>query len=144
MTTNLSSILNNPNNFVLISFKITPKVIEILNLLQQYPDSLDQIITNIEPILQDGQITEKDIPTILLILVQLYHTNFKSIINLNLTSTDIIEFLKVLMKLIIEFNLIKVNNKEIIFIMIDSSSKLLETIIPPINLNNFSCFGCCE
>ncbi len=123
------NILNNIDN---LSFKINNSSINIINIvINNTPATFDKLTNSIKDIISDGVIDHKDIPKILLLVSTLYKTDFKNLIkNMSLTSNDIIEFIKVLIKIFIELEIVHVKNKNDIYETIDASSELLELVIP--------------
>jgi hypothetical protein len=138
----LSQVITNEISF---SFKVSPLVIVIISkIIILCPESINNMTDCIKLIIQDGVINEKDIPQIVMLFVNLHNVNFRTLIKgIQITTDNIIELLQVLIKTVIEFNLIKVSNKESVYLMIDQTTILLETIISPIELN-CSCFGFCK
>ncbi len=114
------------------TLKIDDKILSILRvILEKSPTSLDKITDNIKDILNDGVIDHKDIPKLLILVTNLYKTDFKQIIlTMSLTSKEIVEFIKTLIKLIIDLDIVHTNNKNETFELIDVSSELLELVIP--------------
>ena len=125
-----------------LSFKINDQTINILKtILAKSPSGLNKVTENVKDILKDGTIDTKDIPKLLLLVTNLYKTDFQNIVNnLNLTSKDIIEFIKSLIKLIIDLDYVKVNNKPDTFELVDISGEILELVIPSQEVNTSSCF----
>jgi hypothetical protein len=115
-----------------ISFTINEKVIQIINIvIDKCPESLNKITDNIKDILSDGVLDQKDIPKILVLITNLYNTDFKSVMNnISIDTNDVVEFLKTIIKLTVEFDLVTVNNKNDIYEMVETSGTLLQLVIP--------------
>lgn len=128
----------------IISFHVSSTVITIVKrILEKSPQSLNQITVNIKDILEDGIIDHKDIPKFLLLVANLYKTEFSKLLtNIVFTAKDTVDFIKFLIKIIIEFNLVNVINKNNAFNMIDISGDLLELVLPDnkIKLSFTCCF----
>jgi hypothetical protein len=132
-----------------ITIRVGSKTLEILqSILAKSPESLDKIVLNLQDILRDGLINHKDIPNMIVLVANLYKTDFKRVITLKkLTSDEIVQFIIFIIKLVIDLDLIKVNDKEEVYEIIDASSQLLEMIIPPSSGNccgsgsGSGCFG---
>jgi hypothetical protein len=130
-----------------ISIRVGSKTLEMLkSILSKSPESLDKIVKNVEDILKDGVIDHKDIPKMIILVTNLYKTDFKSVISAKkLTSSEVIEFIIFIVKLVIDLDYISVKNKLEIYEIIDASAGLLEMIIPSgeINCSLLSrCFPC--
>jgi hypothetical protein len=130
-----------------ISIRVGSKTLEMLkSILSKSPDSLDKIVKNLEDILRDGVIDHKDIPRMIILVTNLYKTDFKNVISAKkLSGGEIIEFIIFILKLVIDLDYISVNNKVEIYEIIDASAGLLEMIIPSgeINCGFWSkCFPC--
>lgn len=127
-----------------ISFKVDDKLIAILKtILSKSPESLNKITDNIKDILKDGSIDQKDIPKLLVLVTVLYKTEFRNIIkHFSLTTTEIVNFIKFLIKLVIELDFIHVSNKADTFELIEVSGELLELVIPAEEINTEKCRSC--
>lgn len=128
-----------------ISIRVGSKTLEMLqSILAKSPESLDQIVTNLQDILKDGVINHKDVPNMIVLVANLYKTDFKSVIAAKkLTSDEIIQFIIFIVKLVIDLDFIKVDNKLEMYEIIDAASLLLEMIIPsPQDLKFNHCGGC--
>ena len=132
-----------------ISIRVGSKTLEMLkSILSKSPESLDKIVKNLEDILRDGVIDHKDIPIMIILVTNLYKTDFKNVISAKkLSGGEIIEFIIFILKLVIDLDYISVsvNNKVEIYEIIDASAGLLEMIIPSgeINCGFWSkCFPC--
>ena len=127
-----------------ISIRVGSKTLEMLkSILSKSPESLDKIVKNVDDILKDGVIDHKDIPRIIILVSNLYKTDFRSVITAKrLSSSEIIEFIIFIVKLVIDLDYINVRNKVEIYEIIDASAGLLEMIIPPVEVNG-SLFGKC-
>ena len=120
-----------------ISIRVGSKTLEMLkNILSKSPESLDKIVKNLEDILKDGVIDHKDIPKMIILVSNLYKTDFKSVITAKkLTSEEIVSFIIFIVKLVIDLDFIKVHNKVEIYEVIDASAALLEMVIPSQEIN---------
>jgi len=117
------------------SFPIGEDILKIIKvIIEKNPESLDKIKGNIKNIIADGVIDFKDIPSILILVTNLYKTDLKNIAK-SLTNEKIVELLKCIIKIIIDLDVIPVTNKTEIFTMIDLSGQLLAMVLP----NNYSC-----
>lgn len=128
-----------------ITIRVGSKTLEMLqSILAKSPESLDQVVTNLREILKDGLINHKDIPNMIVLVANLYKTDLKSVIAAKkLTSDEIIQFIIFIVKLVIDLDFIKVENKVEMYEIIDAASLLLEMIIPsPQDLNFSNCGGC--
>lgn len=124
-----------------ISIRVGSKTLEMLqSILAKSPESLDKIVLNLQDILKDGLINNKDIPNMIVLVANLYKTDFKKVITAKkLTSEEIVQFITFIVKLIIDLDYIKVNDKVETYEIIDASSLLLEMITQDININNCGC-----
>jgi hypothetical protein len=126
-----------------ITVKVSNKTLETLKLiLNKAPETLDKIVDNVKDILRDGIIDHKDISKIIILVTNLYKTDFKNVITSKaLTTTEIVEFIKFILKMVIDFDYVQVKNKQEIFDIIEASTSLLEMVIPPqkIKCNWFLC-----
>ena len=130
-----------------ISIRVGSKTLEMLkSILSKSPESLDKIVKNLEDILKDGVIDHKDIPRMIILVSNIYKTDFKSVITAKkLTSEEIVSFIIFIVKLVIDLEFINVNNKVEIYEVIDASAALLEMIIPSQEINCSllnRCFPC--
>ena len=120
-----------------ISIRVGSKTLEMLkSILAKSPESLDKIVKNVEDILKDGVIDHKDIPRMIILVTNLYKTDFKSVISAKkLTSGEVVEFIIFIVKLVIDLDYISVKNKVETYEIIDASAALLEMIIPSEEIN---------
>ncbi len=134
------------------TFPVNSTVISIVKrILEKSPESLNKITVSVKDILADGVIDQKDIPKMLVLVTNLYKTDFsKILLDITFTSSDIIELIKFLIKTVIEFDLVKVENKKNAFEMIDVSGELLELVLPDNQIkvtelveSAKGCFSCC-
>lgn len=104
------------------------KFITVLNYLfdQTRLNQFGQIITALESVLSDGKLELHEIPE----LVSTIYLNISSI-NIKLSSNDIGVLLKVIIYILIETNVVKINTQdfELISTVIDSSLKLLQLFV---------------
>ena len=126
-----------------LTFKLDDKVLSILKLiLDKSPDVLDKITDNIKDILKDGNIDQKDIPLLFKLVANLYKTDFKNIVSrMSLNTKEIVLFIKSLILLLIDLDIIKVSNKKETSEIIDVSAELLEFVIPVEEVNTNCCFS---
>jgi hypothetical protein len=126
-----------------LTFKLDDKVLSILKLiLDKSPDVLDKITDNIKDILKDGNIDQKDIPLLFKLVANLYKTDFKNIVSrMSLNTKEIVLFIKSLILLLIDLDIIKVSNKKETSDIIDVSAELLEFVIPIEKENTNCCFS---
>jgi hypothetical protein len=140
----LAKITNNKD--FLVSINLTENEINIINLiLKNHPELLNNICNDIYDIVKDNVINVNDIPRIILLLkdvINLYSTKN----NLKIKKNDIIDFIKNILIILINSDIIKIDseNKILINNLIILSVQLLETNIN-IKLNKF-CFlpVCCK
>jgi hypothetical protein len=120
-----------------ISIRVGSKTLEMLkSILSKSPESLDKIVKNLEDILKDGVIDHKDIPRMIILVSNLYKTDFKSVITAKkLTSEEIVGFIIFIVKLVIDLDFISVKDKVEIYEIIDASAALLEMVIPSQEIN---------
>ena len=114
------------------TFKVDEQVIKITKkVLEKSPESLNKIVSAVNDIMSDGVIDHKDMPRMLLLVTNLFKADLKKTLSdISFTSKDIIEFIKFLIKSVIEFDLVKVSDKKNAFEMIDVSGELLEIVLP--------------
>ena len=127
-----------------LTFSVSPIVSTIVKrILEKSPQSLNKITVDIKNILEDGIIDHKDIPNFILLVTNIYKTEFNKLLtDISFTAKDTVEFIKFLIKIIIEFNLVTVNNKMNALNMLDVSCNLLELVLPDnkIKLSLSCCF----
>ena len=148
-STNLVEILTHlfiDKDFVdvidILTFSVSPIVSTIVKrILEKSPQSLNKITVDIKNILEDGVIDHKDIPKFIFLVTNIYKTEFtKLLTDISYTAKDTVEFIKFLIKIIIEFDLVIVNNKMNAFNMLDVSCNLLELVLPDNKIKlSFSC-----
>lgn len=126
-----------------ITFKVDDKLIAILKtILSKSPQSLNKIFDNINDILKDGLIDQKDVPRLIVLVSVLYKTEFRNIIkHFSLSTKEIVEFIKFLIKLTIDLEYIHVSNKSDTFELVETSGELLELVIPA-EINEANCRSC--
>jgi hypothetical protein len=130
-----------------VTLKINNKALVILKkIISKAPEALDKVVGNLTDILSDGVIDHKDIPKMIILVSNLYKTDLKSIISSQaLTTTEVVEFIQFVIKLVIDLDFVHVKDKVQIFEIIEASGALLEMVIPPqeIKCPGFlSCFSC--
>jgi hypothetical protein len=116
-----------------VTIKINNNALVILKkILSKAPEALDKVVGNLSDILSDGVIDHKDIPKMIILVSNLYKTDLKSIISSQaLTTTEIVEFIQFVIKLVIDLDFVNVKDKVQIFEIIEASGALLEMVIPP-------------
>lgn len=116
-----------------ITLKVSNKTLEILkNILAKAPEALDKVVDNIKDILSDGVIDHKDIPKMIILVTNLYKTDLKTVIkSKGMTTTEVVEFIQFILKLVIDLDFVNVNDKVQMFEIIEASGALLEMVIPP-------------
>ena len=114
-----------------LSYKIDDKVIEIIKLLvDNSPESIKGISTLFEEISDDGKLDLNDVPKIVLVVTQLYKTNLKELFGKNsLKVENLFELIKFIVHSVIELDLVKVDDKQKIFQIVDVSLLLLDTTV---------------
>jgi hypothetical protein len=129
-----SKIIGKDINEVIASFSfpVSETVIKIVKkVLEKSPQSLNKITSSVKDILSDGVIDQKDIPKMLVLVTNLYKTDLNNTLtDISFTPKDIVEFIKFLIKSVLEFDLVKVSDKKNAFEMIDVSGELLELVLP--------------
>ena len=127
----------------ILTFSVSPIVSTIVKrILEKSPQSLNKITVDIKNILEDGVIDHKDIPKFILLVTNIYKTEFNKLLtDISFTAKDTVEFIKFLIKIIIDFDLVIVNNKMNALDMVDVSCNLLELVLPD-NKQKLS-FSCC-
>ena len=140
----LAKITNNKD--FLLSINLTETEINIINLiLSNHPELLNNICNDISDIVKDKVINMNDIPRIILLLknvINLYSTTK----NLKIKKNDIIDFIKNILIILINSDIIKIDSEDKVLInnLIILSVQLLETNVN-INFNKFSFLPfCCK
>ena len=127
-----------------LTFSVSPIVSTIvIRILEKSPQTLNKITVDIKNILEDGIIDHKDIPKFIFLVTNIYKTEFSKILtDISFTAKDTVEFIKFLIKIVIEFDLVNVNNKMNALDMLDVSCNLLELVLPDnqVKLSSFCCF----
>lgn len=144
LLTNLLLINDNIKEFSdKISIKLSSNTLLLLKtVLKKSPKSLDKIIKDINEILSDGKIDHKDIPNIINLVADFYFLDVKSIASKTIKVSDIVDFIQFLMKLVVDLDYVKVDDKEELFTIIDSSSSLLKMVIGMGMKDIKCCFPC--
>lgn len=132
-----------------LSFPISDDVSNFIKLvINESPDSLKKISKTLEDILSDGVLDYSDVPKLVSLITQLNNTDFKKLTTTVEIKTDVLlDFIKVLMHSMIELNFVKVNNKEKMFELLDTSLLLLTTTLSahlPSGVNMATCFAWCQ
>jgi hypothetical protein len=127
-----------------ITLKINNQALVILKkILSKAPEALDKVVDNLTDILSDGVIDHKDIPKMIILVSNLYKTDLKSIIaSQGLTTTEVVEFIQFVIKLVIDLGFVHVKDKVQIFEIIEASGALLEMVIPSQEIKCTGFFSC--
>jgi len=112
-----------------VKVNIAPKDLEFIKkILAQAPDLFKDIDTGLEVILKDKVINSKDIPQIIKMVKDAYKNIIATNKNIkNITLEDSIIFIKNIILILIEYDYIKVENKEELNLIIDLCIDLLQT-----------------
>lgn len=129
-----------------VSINISDKSVKLITLLlKASPEIFTKMANDIHIILSDGVLDLADLPQIIVLIKDIYNTNFKKIgKNIkNISINDSIDFIKDLILIMVELNYIIVDNKRKIIKMVESSVNLLSSsiLIAPTLFN--LCCGCC-
>lgn len=132
-----------------LNFQISDDVTNFIKLvINESPDSLKTISKTLEDIVSDGVLDYSDVPKLVSIVSQLNNTDFKKLTHTVEVKTEVLlDFIKVLMHSMIELNFVKVNNKEKMFELLDTSLLLLTTTLSihlPKVVNMATCFAWCQ
>ena len=132
-----------------LNFPISEDVSNFIKLvINKSPESLKKISKTLEDILSDGVLDYSDVPKLVSLITQLNNTDFKKLTTTVEIKTDVLlDFIKVLMHSMIELNFVKVNNKEKMFELLDTSLLLLTTTLSvhlPTGINMATCFAWCQ
>ncbi len=118
-----------------LAVKVDDKVVVVLKkILEKTPDSLTKIADGIVSILSDGVLDTKDIPKLIMIVMELFNTDFRKVVDVSLNSQEIVQFVKFMIVLMIIHDFIKVGNKETALEMVAMSSQLLELVVVPLDV----------
>lgn len=111
--------------------EIDETTLSILRLiLDKSPASLDKITDLIKEVLSDGVLDYKDVPKLIMIVNTVYKTDIKTIAkDFTVTPANIINLIKFIIKLLIEKDVIKCENKENVNELIEVSAQLLEMVV---------------
>jgi hypothetical protein len=105
-----------------ISYPVDPVVIALLKeILEKSPTVLSKTFGTI---LEDGKIDASDIPRVVLLITQLRTAEFPTI-----SPNLLVSVIKLLIQSLVEFEYVKVANKQQILDMLDVSLSLLTTTI---------------
>ncbi len=129
-----------------VSINISDKSIKLITLfLKASPEIFTKIANDIHIILSDGVLDLADLPQIIVLIKDIYNTNFKKIgKNIkNISIDDSIGFIKDLILIMIELDYIIVDNKCKIIKMVESSVNLLSSSIQLAPTIFNLCCGCC-
>ncbi len=111
--------------------EVDETTLSILRLiLDKSPASLDKITDLIKEVLSDGVLDYKDVPKLIMIVNTVYKTDIKTIAkDFTVTPANIINLIKFIIKLLIEKDVIKCENKENVNELIEVSAQLLEMVV---------------
>jgi len=150
----LNDLFNDSNNKlkelkIRLNFPISDDVSNFIKLvINESPDSLKTISKTLEDVMKDGVLDYSDIPKLVSLVSQLNNTDFMKLTSNVEVKTDVlIDFIKVLMHSIIELDFVKVNNKEKMTELLDTSLLLLTTTLNvhlPKGINMATCFAWCQ
>ena len=133
-----------------LSIRINDNVIQLIKLiLAKSPDSLKMISKTFEEVTADSVLDANDVPKIVLLMTNLYKSDFKKVLlETKLKLSDLAEFISFLIHTVIEMDIVKVDNKEKIFQVLNVSLMLLETTadidLPSVQEVSASCLGWCK
>ena len=119
---------------------MTDLVETTINALIEQQVFKDKLKLHLDNIMDDGKITQNDLPDLVLFLVECYN----SISNLKLSYNEIPVFLRKLMKKIIRTNNIIPENQEDIFLNLTDTAIKLVMIQPKIKKFCLQKFLCCK
>ena len=112
----------------LITLDINPKGIDIIKEILQYtPNTLKSISSQINEIIKDGVLNTDDVPFIVNLIKDIINLDFKKNENIKFTVENSLLFIKTLLEILIVKEIIKVDNREKVFKLIDVSFLLLTT-----------------
>jgi hypothetical protein len=137
------TINNEVNNLILTLIKeniknkeFTSKInlneesIRIINLIiENNTNIFDDLDKNIKDIIADRVLDINDIPSIILSITDIINLSSTKLNKLKITRDQVINFIKDLLKILIELDTIKVNDKVLVEKLIDLSIKLLSSKI---------------
>lgn len=128
-------VISNENIKNKISIKLTPDMINLINnIIKLSPNSLNDIDNSIKKVIKDGKIDSKDIPTLIVIIQDLYcliysikNVKFDNVKRAEVTSS-ILKF--IIHLLVLEKKIVIEDNKQAEFladtdVLIDNCVKLL-------------------
>ena len=101
----------------------------IKEVLQYTPDTLKLISNQINEIVKDGVLNTDDVPFIINLVKDIINLDFKKNKNIKFTVENSLLFIKTLLEIFIVKEIIKVNNRDKVFNLIDVSFLLLTTSI---------------
>jgi hypothetical protein len=133
-----------------LTYNIDDKVVVLIKLLvENSPDSIKAISLLFEEISADGKLDLNDVPKIVLVITQLYKTNLKELFGKNaLKVENLLELIKFIVHSVIELDLVKVDDKQKIFQILDVSLLLLDTTlelpIPSVTEVKTFCWSFCN
>ena len=136
---NLLKTLENAESCAKLSLPVDPKILALLKLLvEKLPSSA--FLTTLNGVLANGSIEVAEIPTLVLLVTQLYNSDLKKLVEVPLDYETIVAFLKFLIHALVDLSLVKVENPTQLYSILDSSLALLsitlETGVPAVNLKS--------
>jgi hypothetical protein len=122
------------------SIKISPEAISIIKqIVKNQPELIQDIVKHIKNILKDGKLDASDIPSIILLIKDVINLNK---VDLKLSRLNIIEFIKNVLIIVLESDVLKIKNKDEYIKMVISSVTLLESSIDVEKTTiSCNCFG---
>ena len=136
---NLLKTLENAELAAKLSLPVDPKIVALLKLIvEKLPSST--FITTLNAVLANGSIEVAEIPTLVLLVTQLYNSDLKKLVEVPLDYETIVSFLKFLIHALVDLSLIQVENPTQLYSILDSSLALLsitlEVGVPAVNLKS--------
>lgn len=127
----------------LINLNINKEGLNIIQTILEYsPDTFSSISEKINEILKDGVLNSDDVPILINLIKDVINLDVKKIKKDVLTIENVLIFVKTILEILIVKELIKVNNKDKVFQLIDVSFTLLTTTID-VNQSLFACLKKC-
>lgn len=127
----------------LVSLNINKEGLDIIQtILQHSPDTFSSISAKINEIIKDGILNSDDVPILINLIKDIINLDIKKIKKDVLTVENVLLFIKTIIEILIVKDLVKVNNKDKVFQLIDISFILLTTTID-VNQSLFACLKKC-
>lgn len=113
-------------------------------IIQKYPKGVSRMQKHIHNILHDSVIDIKDVPHMVLIVKDFINHDSQEFKNLKISKQEVIDFIRVVLVILIESNVIKISpeNKVTILATLDTCIILLESSLnlsETLTLNSFLC-----